>query len=289
MILLTPRSGKVELKWTFEKGSILRYELTHAMLMDRGERGKIRQTILLGMRMEITDVKDRVAAIRVTLDRIKVEMAGSEYDSEDNKDSGKEDVMAKVMAAMVGKSFEMSLKDTGEVVEVRGCSDTIEKILKDVKDDSGMSSHLKAQFNDAQIRALVDTALPCLPKEVVAEGGRWNHESVLSIHRIGQAAAKSKFKVTGISGKIVNFKTKTTLEFGEGSEDMHGSVDIWDAGAEGNGTWDGDQGRLTESKMETKVTAEAHGQEFEIIITSTMKWAPTNDERKGVGHEDDNK
>jgi hypothetical protein len=280
--MLLPRSGKVGLKWKFGKGSSLRYEMTQSMQMDREDRGS-KELTLFGMQMEITDVIDGVATIRVTYDRIKVKASGmmeSEYDSAKDEKPHEGDLRARVMAAMVGKSFRMKLEDTGRVVEVTGFSDMMAEILKNLGVDTGMASHLEGQFNDGQVKAMMETALPRLPQEAVVEGTKWKDETTLSIHGLGEVAAKSTSKVTAIKGAAVDFKTRVGLEFdtGEGADgDTHGRAEIWDASVGGKSAWDAVHGLLMESKTEIRITAETHGQEFELMITSTMRWAP----RKG--------
>jgi len=233
--MLTPRSGKVQLKWKFEKGSTLRYECTRST-----ERRNRQQTELFGLKLVITDVKDGVASLQVTIDQ-----------ADDSK------------AAAVGKSFEMKLKETGEVVEVKG--------LKDLQ-----------EFGDDEMKKLLDAAFPRLPKDAVAEGGIWKTENTLSIHMLSDVSAKSMSKVTRIQGEAVDFQTKTKLEVGKGQ----GHMEIWDAGAESKGAWDAEGGRLKEYTTEIKITVEAHGQALEMLVTTSLKWAPNKGQQKDVKPED---
>lgn len=209
------------MKWKFEKGAVLRYELTRT-----SERRGRQEKLQFGLNLEILDVEAGVATMKVAID---------EADP----------------AAAVGKSFELKLRDTGGIVELKG--------LKDVPG-----------LGDEEMKKLLEVAFPRLSKEAVAEGGIWKSEGTISVHVLGDAPAKSMSKVTAIKNKVVDFQTKTKLEVGEGN----GHMEIWDAGAEGRGTWDANAGRLTEYASDIKITAEAHGQAVELIVTTTLKWRP---------------
>jgi hypothetical protein len=218
----------MELKWRFENNSTVRYECSRS-----SERRNRQETLRFGLNLAITDVNDGVATIQVTIDQA---------------DEG--------MSEVVGKSFEMKLRETGEIVELKG--------LKDVQ-----------RYGNDEMRKLLDAAFPRMPKEAVVQGGFWKTENTLSVHMLGDVPAKSMSKVTAVKGKVVDFQTKTKLDV----DKAKGHMEIWDAGAVGKGTWDAESGRLTEYTTEINITAEAHGQAVEMVVATTLKWAPSKGQK----------
>src|SRR5262245_2260316 len=158
--MLLPRSGKVALRWQLERGTQLHYELTHSLSLELGSRGKHEQELLFGLGMEISDVNGRTAVVRATLDRIKVVMSGmasARYDSQSGEKPAADNPVAQAFSAMVGKSFTLTLEDSGRVRDVHGFADALAGVLGDRKNE-GPLAHLREQLDDTGVAALLQLA-----------------------------------------------------------------------------------------------------------------------------------
>lgn len=260
------------MSWGFAKGAVLRYELTHAMQLDLGARGRTEQTMVLETSMLVQAVDGGVATLEATFDRIKVHSPEVEYDSQrgDRPATG----VGRTLAALIGKSCQVKIENTGRIVGVEGVSAIMLDSLKAGGVDVVAPSHHDLPLDDEQLAAMLAMVVPRLPGAPVAERATWESEGALSLPRLGELAVKTRAKATAITERTVSFKTRAALETRGTDPDAHGVAAIWDASTAGTATWNVRERRLEEATATAKIVAEAHGEEFEILISTSSRWLP---------------
>ena len=274
---------KITLEWKLKKGDAHRYEVSHVMEMDFSGT-EITMEMLFGLAMEVTDVTaDGVAKIKTTYDRVKIVMAGpmaAEFDSDKDKKPADTDILSRLLAGFLNKSFTMDLGKKGDCLKVEGLSKIVEEAVKDLPEDNPMTAqmtqNMKKQFADEGMKTVYQVFLGFLPKEPVAVGSTWKSKHTLN-GVIGNVAMDmtSSLKDLRAEGKeaAVKMDAKVTVTAGEDSG-VFGAMEITDSKMKSEMVWRVGEGILQSSSGTLTLDGSAGGMEFSIVQKMTMKLAP---------------
>jgi len=274
---------KVTLEWKLKKGDAHRYEISHVMEMDFSGT-EITMEMLFGISMDVTDVSaDGVAKIKATYDRVKVTMSGpmsAEYDSDKEKKPAESDVLSRLLAGFLNKSFTMDLGRKGDCQKVEGVAKIVEEAVKDLPDDNPMTAqmtqNMKKQFADEGMKSVYQVFFGFLPKEPVAVGSTWKQKHSMT-GVIGNVAmdTTSSLKEVRAEGKeaVVKMDAKVTVTAGEDAG-VFGAMEITDSKAKSEMVWRIGEGILQSSHGTLTLDGTAGGMEFSIVQKMTMKLAP---------------
>ena len=266
--VLPQEEDKVTLKWKFKKGQTLRYEQETISVIDVAGL-EIEQEMLYGLQQKITRVDAKgVASMRVTYDRVKVRMEGmmeSDYDSEKDEEPP-EDMIGRLMAAFLGKSFTMKINPYGNILKLKGIVKIMEEAMGELEEEEGaemMGEMMKEMFRDNQMKDMMNLAYPTLPKKAVGEDDTWESEAEFNLPLMGGFTLKttSTLKEIRKGGKeaVIKMDTKIEREDPDEEEDPFGGMlDLGDTEFKSTVIWLVDISGLHNSILEIDPDEQKH-------------------------------
>lgn len=277
---------KVTLEWKFKKGESLRYEMGNSVETEFGGM-EITQEQLFGYTMEVVEVAaDGTATLKTVYDRIKFKIAGpmaSEYDSAKDKEAPS-DSLGKLMAALLGKSITMKLNPKGEILEVKGYAEVMEKVMKELEEDMpGTSDMFKRMFSDDQLKGMMQLSYGLLPKTPVAKGETWESQASFAMPMLGKLVLKHKSTLKEIQTggqAVIDQETKMELKAEEGPM---GALELSDSKFKSQMVWLAERGAMQSMKGTMTATMSANGQEFTVTTKIDMRLAPKAGAEKEAG------
>lgn len=237
------------------------------------------------LRMDVAGVADGVAAMKVTIERVDGEAHGAGEPGRGapkGNEPGRAGAPGRSLASLAGGVFGLKIRDTGAVVEVSGFTDLIAGVLDNGENAGEAALRLREEFSDARVASMLEAAIPALPPESVAEGAVWSSVGVASLPGHGALRGTTRSRILAVGGEGVSFKTKTRFELpdgrgGGGIATAYGPGEVWDATTDGRSLWHPGEGRLTDSRTETRIVSDAHGRETETVVTTTLRWLSGED------------
>ncbi|MCU4165176.1 DUF6263 family protein [Carboxylicivirga caseinilyticus] len=150
------------------------------------------------------------------------------YDSTD--ENQEENAMSGMFKIMVGHVFSMKFNHKGEVLEVTGFADVLEKMQSEAVGQSmagAVQESLKGQFSDESMKQNMGTMLIVYPNDKPAAGLTWNK----TMEQSGALPVTSVFnyKVTSATGTVVEMEGTGTMTTKEGfSQETMGMTQHFD-------------------------------------------------------------
>jgi hypothetical protein len=148
---------------------------------------KISQTISLGCTFEVVDVgTDGIFRCKVTYDTVLFQQDGPmgkiEYDSANPPDTVP--FMAKGAAALAGQVLTVGFTPAGDVSEVKGADELIDRMIKQMElpDEARKAAEasLKSEFGAAAMKELMAGMVGTYPAKEVAIGDSWQKKTTIS-------------------------------------------------------------------------------------------------------------
>lgn len=185
-------SDKVELRFRFEEGKSYKLLVTveqNIVMWIEGEEQEINQTIGIGETFNVKKVDaDGTATIEVTFGSMSMKMDGPtgqfDYDSEDPPEEIP--LPARGFAAMVGQGFTMKMTPDGQVKELSGVGEMLEKIVESLELSEGpmkdmIVEGIKNHFGDKALKEMMEQMLGGFPGKPVGIGDSWSQELTLTM------------------------------------------------------------------------------------------------------------
>lgn len=215
---------KYDIKFQLEEGKT--YQLKQntdqtVVISVMGMKQEVKQQNSFEYAYMVEKVEDGMQTIKVTYEAIassrETAQGNTSYDS--RKDTAPEDVEGKYMAALIGESFTMKMNQLGEVVEVIGTDELLEKGMSEIKDldettMATLKTQLKNQFGDEAMKDNMGQVSAFFPKKKVKVGKSWKKEATSST--IMAMIMKSVYTLDKVEDGKAYISIQTEVTPGEG-------------------------------------------------------------------------
>ncbi len=273
---------EVELRWQFQPGQELVYELTQVSDTET-PTGTVTQTQVQTQRYTVLDVADDgTARLGITTDRLRVvaetPMGRQEFDSEDPAAGSAELAM---LGGMVGMSFEMTLGSDGRVEEVSGLDQMVDEMVEQMAQENPgaagqMREMMEGMFGEDAMESTMQQGVQPLPRDPVAPGGGWEFsltqplgfgslrtEAVYTLREVVEDEGRSVARID-VEGSIGDFEP-------EEGHPMGGMLEVSDGDLTGEIHFDIEAGVLSWSEVVTTIRMEAMGQGMTTRTSQQME------------------
>ncbi len=210
------KSGEaVDLKFNLAPGSNYKFTTTTDQSIDQtmgGSTTSMKQNIIFEMLYKVKSVKDGVADIDVSYDRIKMGMAGGGMDMKwDSKDSAGNNPLLSGMGMLLNKPFQMQTNSLGKVISVTGFSAAIEAMMQQVSPEAApMQASLMQSFSDSAIRKMLGQVTEIYPEKPVKVGDTWKKNMDITSGPI-LMMMDNTYKLTSVSGGVANVSVDSKI------------------------------------------------------------------------------
>lgn len=184
---------KIDLKLNLQKGdkfyvlTVSEQDITQSMM---GQEIKIAQTIRMGSDYDVVDVlKNGDFNIKVTYQRIAYrqdsQYASVDYDSD--KPDAEVSEQAKAFAALKGISFSFICDEKGNVSNVTGTDEMLDKIIASYGSElteskkEAVKKSLEMQFGDEALKSTLSSLMNIYPEKPVKTGSSWSRMIELNV------------------------------------------------------------------------------------------------------------
>lgn len=273
----TAEAQQVELRYQYEEGAELRYEMVSTSTTAMPGMGDVRQEQRQVIRMDVLSVDgEGNARIRHTVESIRLDMVtpmGTQsYDSESGE--APTDPAMAPLAAMAGSSSEVVVGPDGSLVDAGDLQSWIEQLLE------GLDAETRAQvgeFLDAEaLESMMEQSFQALPPSRMAPGETWELDfsmpmpfgtlSAALVHTLDAVETREGREVAlfTMTGTLGDFEP-------EPGNPMAGMLGIGGGDLSGRMEFDLTSGMLLVSESTTTLRMDAMGQTLETRNTSTMR------------------
>jgi hypothetical protein len=259
-------AADAHLAWKFKEGDVLRYRVLQVVQQSISGMGNMETTIENGqvLKEKVQSVApDGTAKLEVTWEALRFHLgapmaSGLDYDSTKDAPESAAGPM-KSLAKLVGSSFQVEMKPSGEIVSLTGIDD----LMKKVGSESGagpMGGVLQKSFSDTSMKRSLETVV--FPDKAIADGETWKRASTFDVPSLGKLKIDYDFKLDGtetVDGtKAAKVGVLYSMSVGGGKPDMSGmpgadryDVDLSMDDAKGEGTIDfsSEAGRMIRTQL----------------------------------------
>ncbi len=274
---LTAEAQQVELRYQYEEGAELRYEMVSTSTTGMPGMGDVRQEQRQVIRMNVLSVDgEGNARIRHTVESIRLDMVtpmGTQsYDSESG--NAPTDPAMAPLAAMAGISSEVVIRPDGSLVDAGDLQSWIEQMLQ------GLDAEARAQVEgllDAEaLEGMMEQSFQALPPSRMAVGDTWEQSfsmpmpfgtlSAALVHTLDAVETREGREVAlfTMTGTLGDFEP-------EPGNPMAGMLGIGGGDLSGRMEFDLTSGMLLVSESTTTLRMDAMGQMIETRNTATMR------------------
>jgi hypothetical protein len=194
-----------------------------------------------------------------------------------NKSSGGLPGADKIVDALKGATFKLTLNNKGEVTKIEGYDEFVKKLSADNELAGKM---LKSFMSEDTIKATAAENFAFLPPMAVAKGDTWKRSQAVPLGPLGNLKGETTYtyKGAGKDGEEINFDQ--TLEYAppkEGDDSLPFKITKGEMKADkatGSLTFDASKGRLVKTEQSTKMkgslTFEVAGNTTTVTLEMTQ-------------------
>jgi len=218
------QAQKYEIKFQLKEGATYTLKQTTDQLINitvMGMSQEVKQKNVFEYSYLVEKVEAGVQTIKVTYDAIESSRESAQGNTSYNSrtDSAPDNVESKYMAALIGESFWMKMNETGEILEVNGTDDLLEKGLSQIDgvDETTLSTintQLKSQFGDEAMKSNMGQISAFFPTKKVKVGKSWKKK--VSTKTTMAMNMSSVYKLDKVEDGKAYISIETEITPGEG-------------------------------------------------------------------------
>jgi hypothetical protein len=212
LLLAVLQDAPVDLRWTFAPAQERRFRI-HQVFDLGGVALEARDLVAVTV-LEVDP--EGTALLRGRYEAVALRSTGIqkyEYDSEKSREPG-EHPNARMIAVLLGRTFEFRMSRAGEILEVRGFARILEDMVRaagGAQEEALAQQLFKQMFTDAIMKSrlqLMSTGLPAAP---VRPGEDWENLMRLRLPIVGVVRFRGKSRVVGVKdGDAWSTASRTT-------------------------------------------------------------------------------
>lgn len=211
------------LRLTVDEGTSYSMILDHTqeMSMDLGAMGsqQMTNTSQMTARMTVTAADDSGLTLETVMERMTLEGRQGdrvlmEFDSDAPEEGNQE--ISRLLSAMVGHPFAMSLSRRGEIQEVTGFDAIMQELARSMGDDpqaKALFESLKQGLGDESMKTIMQSSMPVFPEGPVGPGDTWQHGGEMTNPILGAMSLSTEYTVLGAEEKAGRDCLKLGMEF----------------------------------------------------------------------------
>ena len=294
-------AGLYGFEWKWREGEVLRYrvsndiDMTIAMSMLPEPMATTMQQVM-HIRQEVLEVDAEGAArVRTTYESMSLDaevpgqgtVSWSSEDPEVDPDSPLAS-MTGPWAMLVDESLTMRVDRRGELTEIEGLDDMVERLLDDLGEDpeqaeaaAAMRPMLEEFLSEENMGKLTQQGLLSFPAEPLTVGDAWTEELSMEVPVLGEVAQSQTYTLERFEGDVAVFHISGTLSMGTGvpvpglppelAEMMDIAVETDRGDVEGTIRFDRDRGLVVRQDLTMEL-------DLEMTMTPKGEMAETIDE-----------
>ncbi len=269
------QDGKVDLRWKFQKGQQLWYQVTQSTTID-----------MAGMTMEqsnrttyshsVADVDEAgTATLNVKYEAVAAKATGIQeydFDSEKQKEPDTDNPTVRMLSRMVGQSFTLKMGPNGKVREVKGFDKIFEALFKGLEDDPQMQmarQMLKQSYSDEAIQSMMQQMYMPLPEGAVEKGDSWKTDLTIQLPFVGKSSLSGTCRLADLQGPDAHLEQEWkmgTKEEGEDKENnpLAGMIQISGMKGKSKGVFSLERGLFLSTRTDSTMVMVSGGQEMEL-------------------------
>ena len=293
---------QVTLAWKFKAGETSNWKLTEVAseeTTDRSESVTQKQTTTIYWTQKVEKVDGDVATLNIKYTRVVYEQQTSlnsatpvKFDSKNPEDMqrAESDLALRPFRALVANDgFTVRIKPNGEVVEVKGYSDMLEKMFDGLNDDIfvQLKAALKTQFSDEAMKDQLGQLWRVLPDGPVTVGKRWNRLVTQPVMFVGKLKADQDFRLESVDtaeGQPPVAKVSVSTIYSSeddgsatppGADALEGfkiSGSEWGGEQKGSVEFDINAGRIKKSTLESTMNVHLEASSTSMAESTKLTW-----------------
>jgi hypothetical protein len=277
-----PATAQEPLRWKFEQGEKLNYEMIQDMTvsMQGGPMGGQLETKMIqhmDMTWDIQEVNDAGdATIRQKFNRVKMEMkspfGGFEYDSaSEEAPAGLAATIAPMYKAMTEGEFVITMSDRGEVKDVK----IPEEVVKAIQQSPGAAA-MGELATDEGFKKMISQGALQLPEEAPQPGQKWSTKMEVKNPMVGTQTVETTYQYEGTKevddATYALIRPQLAMAFGEPAQPGV-QMKIGEQSSDGEILFNVEEGRLHTSTLNQNVTIDvtAGGQAMQQKIDQRIE------------------
>jgi hypothetical protein len=256
-----------ELRYKFNAGEKLQFNMTQNMTMSLTGEGLPAQKTSLEqiteMSWNVEEVKDGTAQIGQSIDRIKMSLAAPnnvsfDYDSasEEEPTGNIANMMAPVLDAMVGATFDVTMNPRGEILEIQ-VPETLTQAMQKLPNAAAMGD----MFSKEGFEKLVQQGSLTFPEGELESGHEWENSIEMQNPALGgKQTVTTKYRYLGqeeVDGQMLDaFAITVNMDFGQGAGPAGAKMSIKDQESSGKIYFDREAGHMKSSSVDMTMNME---------------------------------
>jgi hypothetical protein len=268
----------IVLKFNLSKGIKFDYAMVMAMNMDQNVMGNamhITNKVKMGYIFEVTNDSAGWKTVNSTIDKIGMNVnAGAvainfDTDSVITDTTGPAAMMGKVFGAMKGGQFSFTMNEKGQVGEVRGMKEMMERIMEKENTPNGqmiMQSMGKA-FDENNFKQNISQSFAVYPDNPVKPGESWT--KTLNINSNGiPMRSENTYTLQSVDGDKANIKVAAKISSADSA--TVGAVSNLTGTMDGTSSYEISTGMLVSGDMDMKMNIKTQQQPTPVAVDIKM-------------------
>ncbi|HOP04372.1 MAG TPA: DUF6263 family protein [Tenuifilaceae bacterium] len=219
------------LRLKLNKGDVTKYRSENSQVITQTVQGMnqvVDQSQIVEYTIHVADSDgDGNVLVDIVYNRIVVEITANgmemKFDSDSNNESANQNPQFMGFAALVGKSLRANISPLGEVLEVTGVEEMLEKMLTQIAgDNAGMKAQLKtmldSNFSEDAVKQMFSGSFIEFPEGSIKENKSWSNNH--SIKNQFTLKVMNNYTLKGIDEKIASIDYTSTLNTIPGDKTM---------------------------------------------------------------------
>jgi len=278
LLSASPAQSAETLRWKFQPGKSIAYEMQQNMEMHttiRGQKIKTATSQTMDLTWHVDSVsRDGSCRMTQTIDRIRLSLEGPtgtvEYDSsaEEQPNDALLNTLRPVFESMVGAQFSLKMDALGHVSDVR----IPEQFRKSLKDQPAGQM---GAFSEESMKQMVEQASLILPQPAVSTNQKWNSQSEFDMP-FGVLKTNNQMTYVGPARTgnvpLENIRMTSSVRV-ETAPDSPLGIELKEQATSGTIQFDNAAGHVHGSTVTQKMvmTVKADGQSMQQNVTQTRR------------------
>lgn len=211
-----PKQQTVNLQFKPKQGDVFVFNQHMAQTTNQeamGQSIEMTQNVVSVYRYDVTSVTDAVSHIKVTYERMALEMETNtpmipamKFDTEKPEEGNTE---LKVLGNLIGKSFQIEVEPTGRVTKIEGLSEIIESL------GAELGASLGGLVNDETMTQSLNIITYLFPAKPVKAGDQWTTELSGPLAGMMHSEVQNNFTLKEIEGDLAILDLTSNLQLSE--------------------------------------------------------------------------
>ena len=268
----------IVLKFNLNKGIKFDYAMVMTMNMDQNVMGNamhITNKVKIGYVFEVTNDSAGWKTVNSTIDKIGMNVNAGAVNINFDTDSAMADtagpaaMMGKVFGAMKGGQFSFTMNEKGQVGEVRGMKEMMERIMEKENTPNGqmIMQNMGKAFDENNFKQNISQSFAVYPDKPVKPGESWT--KTLNINSNGiPMRSENTYTLQSVDGDKANLKVTSKISSADSTTDN--AVSGLTGTMDGTSSYEISTGMLVSGDMDMKMNIKTQQQPTPMAVNIKM-------------------